>query len=355
MKKYILYAAFALPLALMATPSSAQFSISVGVSIRTAPPPLPVYVQPACPTDGYLWSPGYWAYGDDGYYWVPGVWVAAPQPGYLWTPGYWGYAGGVYGWNGGYWGPHVGFYGGCNYGGGYGGVGFIGGGWSGGHFRYNTAVVNVNTTVIHNTYVDRTVINNTTVINNRASFNGPGGITRQPNAQEQSFSHENHVQPTSEQFNHNHTASTDKTAYASANHGRPAVTAMNRVGGNHFSSQGHVAAAAHPGGTAITHPANRTSGVNPGAHAAPGGVHPNTVHPAGTPGGSHPNTYHPAPSRPTGNPGGSHPSTVHPSGSHPAPSHPAPSHPAGNPGGAHPGGARPAEHPAGGGEHHGRR
>ena len=45
-----------------------------------------------------------------------------------------------------------------------GGFGFIGGGWSGGVFRYNTAVVNVNTTVVRNVYVDRTVINNTTVI-----------------------------------------------------------------------------------------------------------------------------------------------------------------------------------------------
>ena len=41
---------------------------------------------------------------------------------------------------------------------------------------YNTAVVNVNTTVVHNTYVDRTVINNTTINNNHYSFNGEGGV-----------------------------------------------------------------------------------------------------------------------------------------------------------------------------------
>ena len=29
-------------------------------------PRSPVYVQPACPVEGYLWTPGYWAYGDDG-------------------------------------------------------------------------------------------------------------------------------------------------------------------------------------------------------------------------------------------------------------------------------------------------
>src|ERR1700709_1643714 len=124
---------------------AADAQVSVGLSVRIGPPPLPVYTQPACPVDGYLWEPGYWAYDNvDGYYWVPGVWVAPPNPGLYWTPAYWGYAGGSYGFHAGYWGPHVGFYGGINYGYGYGGVGFVGGGWSGGHFRYNTAVVNVN-------------------------------------------------------------------------------------------------------------------------------------------------------------------------------------------------------------------
>ena len=66
----------------------------VNVSITVAPPMLPVYEQPLCPTEGYLWTPGYWAYGPAGYYWVPGVWVAPPQPGFLWTPGYWGLVGG---------------------------------------------------------------------------------------------------------------------------------------------------------------------------------------------------------------------------------------------------------------------
>ncbi len=112
----------------------------VNVSITVAPPALPIYAQPACPTEGYLWTPGYWAYGPAGYFWVPGVWVAPPQLGFLWTPGYWGFASGIYRWHAGYWGPHVGFYGGINYGFGYGGVGFYGGRWEGGVFRYNTAV-----------------------------------------------------------------------------------------------------------------------------------------------------------------------------------------------------------------------
>ena len=72
-----------------------------------------------------------------------GVWVSPPQVGVLWTPGYWGFANGVYLFHRGYWGPHVGFYGGINYGFGYGGGGFFGGRWNGGVFAYNTAVVNV--------------------------------------------------------------------------------------------------------------------------------------------------------------------------------------------------------------------
>ena len=90
----------------------AEAQISIGVSVRLAPPALPVYIQPDCPVDGYLWVPGYWAYNeDDGYYWVPGVWVAPPEPGYLWTPSYWGFEGGLYGFHRGYWGMHVGYYG----------------------------------------------------------------------------------------------------------------------------------------------------------------------------------------------------------------------------------------------------
>ena len=84
------------------------------------PPPLPEYDQPACPEPGYIWTPGIWQWGPQGYYWVPGTWVAPPQPGLLWTPGYWIVGGGgVYVFHRGYWAPHVGYYGGINYGHGY--------------------------------------------------------------------------------------------------------------------------------------------------------------------------------------------------------------------------------------------
>ena len=81
-------------------PSFAQFAVSVVI----APPALPVYVQPVAPDAGYLWTPGYWAYGGEGYFWVPGTWVQPPTVGLLWTPGYWGWGGNAFAWNGGYWG-----------------------------------------------------------------------------------------------------------------------------------------------------------------------------------------------------------------------------------------------------------
>ncbi|WP_448700700.1 YXWGXW repeat-containing protein [Mucilaginibacter sp. AW1-3] len=224
MKNLLKVSIFAL--VLLFTTAGAFAQVSVGLSVRIGPPPLPVYVQPPCPVDGYLWTPGYWAYNDvDGYYWVPGAWVAPPQPNYLWTPGYWGYDGGFYRFHPGYWGPHVGYYGGINYGFGYIGVGFVGGGWYGGHFRYNTAVVNVNRTVIHNTYVNREVIRN--VSTNRTSFNGPGGINARPRPQERVAMNERHINPTSQQVSHQTAASHNRGQFASANHGVPHTTAVS--------------------------------------------------------------------------------------------------------------------------------
>jgi len=102
----------------------------------------------------------------------------APQVGVLWTPGYWGWGGSAFLWHAGYWGPHIGFYGGVNYGFGYTGNGYAGGAWRNGTFYYNRAVNNVNVTNIHNTY-NTTVVNNVTV--NRVSYNGgTGGIRRSP-------------------------------------------------------------------------------------------------------------------------------------------------------------------------------
>jgi hypothetical protein len=215
--------------------------------IRIAPPELPVYEQPAIPAYGYIWAPGYWAYGPEGYFWVPGTWVQPPSVGLLWTPGYWGWHDGVYGWNAGYWGPHIGFYGGVNYGFGYGGVGYEGGRWNNGVFAYNRTVNNFGGVSITNVY-SQTVINNTSVT--RVSFNGgTGGTAAQPTPQEQAVANEPHVAATSVQTQHEQTASTNKTLLASVNHGNPAVAATSKPG--EFSGKGVVPAKAVPPSAAL--------------------------------------------------------------------------------------------------------
>ena len=78
--------AVAVPVARVCPPPQAQSSIGIGISVGFAPPALPVYVQPPIPGDGYIWTPGYWAYGDAGYYWVPGIWVRRPQPAFSGRP-----------------------------------------------------------------------------------------------------------------------------------------------------------------------------------------------------------------------------------------------------------------------------
>ena len=166
------------------------------------------------------------------------MWVRPPRVGLLWTPGYWGWGGSAFLWHEGYWGPHVGFYGGINYGFGYGGVGFYGGRWEGGHFAYNTAVVNVNRTVIHNTYVENVHVTNVGV---HTSFNGGnGGIQARPTADEQRFDHENHFSPTVQQVNHVQMAHADRGNFANANGGHPENLAMSRVGARADNQQQRI-------------------------------------------------------------------------------------------------------------------
>jgi len=261
--------------------------VDADVSTATVPPALPDYDQPECPVDGYLWQPGYWAYSRDnnGYYWVPGAWVAPPRVGFLWTPPYWGFVGGIYIFHGGYWGNSIGFYGGVNYGYGYGGHGFVGGDWHEGHYRYNTAVVRVNVTVVHNTYIDNTVVVNNQ--RNHASFNGQGGVVARPNDREMAAMHEEHVSATSEQIRNQRIARADRTQFASANGGRPANFAAARV----------------PDRTPNTNNANmgnRNSGNNNPAGARPGMQSQRNVNP-GTPASNGTNPGAPAANTPRSN------------------------------------------------------
>ena len=230
-----------LTLGLLSVPVPSPAQVALGISVRIGPPALPVYEQPLCPGPGYLWEPGYWAYGPDGYFWVPGTWVEPPEVGLLWTPGYWGWENDSYFWHAGYWGPEVGFYGGINYGFGYTGVGFFGGSWRGREFFYNRSVTNVNVTVVRNTY-NTTVVNNTV---NHVSFNGgAGGVTARPTPHEIDVERQRHVTMTAEQTQHQQAASSNRTLLASVNHGRPDVAASARPG--QFESHGAV----EPGKTA---------------------------------------------------------------------------------------------------------
>jgi hypothetical protein len=315
-------------LALLLSAIPASSFAGVFISVGFAPPVMPVYEQPLCPQSGLMWTPGYWAYGDDGYYWVPGAWVPAPYEGALWTPGYWGWSGGLYVFHDGYWGPHVGYYGGVNYGFGYGGIGFAGGMWRGHEFAYNTAVVHVNETVIHTTYVDRTIVERTTIVNDRhvAFSGGPGGINHPPSPEERIAEHDQHVQPTSFQQHHIETARTDKASYVKNNGGHPA----------HLVAEKPLAAESHPAPPTreVTGAGEGRVGTGNSQHSGPPAHSPAPVpmhstegtHPA--PPASHPvEAMHPAPQ--------SHPMPQeHPAPqAHPAPQqHPAPqAHPAPRP------------------------
>jgi hypothetical protein len=187
-----------------------------------APPALPDYDQPEAPGDNYMWTPGYWGYGVAGYYWVPGVWIVPPYYGALWTPGYWGWYGGRYRWYGGYWGPHIGYYGGVNYGFGYIGVGYFGGYWRGNAFVYNTAVTHVGVGVTN-------VYNHTVVYGGHTygphadvhvSYNGGrGGLTAQPRPGEMAAMHENHTGALPGQTQLRQNAAANPQASFNANHG----------------------------------------------------------------------------------------------------------------------------------------
>ena len=210
---------------------------AVGVSVTVAPPALPIYVQPPCPADGYIWVPGYWAWGDGDYYWVPGTWVLAPEPGLLWTPGYWAWEGVQFVFHDGYWAPHVGFYGGINYGFGYGGMGFEGGYWHSGRFYYNRAIANVSESSVQNIYT-KTVIHNTI---NVISYNGgSGGTTARPTTAELRAATERHVPPVAAQSEHMKMARNTPTLRAESNHGQPPIAATQRV--SQFGGRGMVKA-----------------------------------------------------------------------------------------------------------------
>ena len=208
------------------------------------PPPLPDYDQPPAPADGYIWTPGYWAWGPGGYYWVPGAWVEPPYTAALWTPGYWGFYGGRYLFYPGHWGLHIGFYGGINYGFGYIGFGYEGGYWNGGHFFYNRAYNHINVRTVHNMYNYNA--------GNRGNYNARQSRKQQlqqqpqrqqsapqlprrsaacntrPQPSEGAAAHEPTAPRMNTQVQHAQTYGGVRGQYAAQNHGRPATPAISR-------------------------------------------------------------------------------------------------------------------------------
>ena len=235
-------------LLLTALPLAASAGVYIGVSVDAAPPPLPVYVQPPCPQPGYIWVPGYWAWGPYGYYWVPGTWVLPPEVGLLWTPGYWGWGGGMYLWHAGYWGPTVGFYGGIDYGFGYDGDGFDGGFWRGGIFFYNRAIMRVGPGFGNDEYYRRPM-HRPGFDRGRfrhVSFNGgPDGVFARPNRMDRIAARERHFALTPEQRRHDFMARGDRVLRANFNHGRPPIAATDRP--SRFHGPGVFAARAAGG------------------------------------------------------------------------------------------------------------
>lgn len=227
MKRILGALVFALSLGgLISLPTMAFADVSISVNI--GPPELPDYPQPEIPGPGYLWTPGYWAYGPEGYYWVPGTWVLPPQPGVLWTPGFWAFDVGVYRWNPGYWGPHVGYYGGVNYGYGYTGHGYEGGYWQGRNFYYNKTVNNVNVTNVHNTYI-KEVVNEPRGGEKRPSFSGgKGGVNDHATNEEQGFQREQHKAPTNEQSQHEQAAHGRQGQRFTPSNAKPEVAATRK-------------------------------------------------------------------------------------------------------------------------------
>jgi hypothetical protein len=258
---------FLLALLILAIPATSFGQI--GIRIAIGPPMMPVYEQPICPGDGYMWTPGYWDYDDSvsDYYWVPGTWVQAPEVGFLWTPGYWGWGEGGYLFNRGYWGESVGFYGGINYGFGYWGGGYGGGRWDHGHFFYNSSVNNLRGGNFHNVYNERVEVG----VVNRASFNGgTGGIDARPTHEQEAAANQRHIPAVAAQTDHEQAARANPEQRAGVNHGKPAIAATAKPGD---FNQEH-------GAVGSKEPTESSSGAAAGARPA---VHPKDLAPIARP------------------------------------------------------------------------
>jgi len=323
---------------MLAVPTPANAQMAIGVSVQVAPPLLPVYAQPPMPEVGYIWTPGYWAWSQPvGYYWVPGTWIQPPVVGVLWTPPYWGWSNGAYIFYNGYWGPHVGFYGGVNYGYGYGGNGYDGGRWDGGNFAYNRSANNFGAVNVQHTYEQNVTVNNRT---NISYMGGANGLKAEPTAEEHSAENDKHLPATAEQTKHFTTAASNPALAASHNNGHPTIAATSRPAefegaGAHTQPASTAEHAAEPAGVAhpAEHAAEPAAVAHPVEHAAePAAVAHPAEHAAEPAAVAHPAVTH-AVARPA-QPAAPHPAVTHAvarpaqpaAAPHPAAAHAAPAH-----------------------------
>jgi hypothetical protein len=273
-RKVTFFGCILLALSVLCMPATSFAQVRVTVAF--APPALPIYEQPICPGDGFIWTPGYWAWDPDfdDYYWVPGTWVLAPEVGFLWTPPWWGWDGAVFVFHEGFWGPHVGFYGGINYGFGYFGFGFVGGRWDGGHFFYNRSVTNINVVKVRNVY-NETVVNNKVTVN-RVSYNGgAGGVEAHPRPEDEIAARDRHIGATAAQTQHVEQARGNRELRASVNEGKPPIAATGHPG--EFS--GHGVVAAKEAGAPYHPPVEHGVSAAREENGAPRAIHPNELPP----------------------------------------------------------------------------
>jgi len=227
----------------------------------------------------------------------------------LWTPPYWGWGNGGYAFHDGYWGPHVGFYGGVNYGFGYGGNGYEGGRWNDGHFAYNQTVNNFGSVHVADAYRQNVTVLN----NNHVSYvGGTGGLRSEPTAEDRAAVNERHVAATTEQTAHITTAARNPELAASRNNGHPAIAATSRPA--QFEGPGVVRAAG-----ATERPAAAGAAARP---AEAGAARPAPAHPVAT----NAAPAHAAPAQRPAEVGAAHPAPAHPVATNAAPAHPAAAH-----------------------------
>ena len=147
--------------------------------------------------------------------------------------------------------PHIGYYGGIDYGFGYTGRGYYGAYWNNGTVYYNRAVTNVNVSIVHNVYNYNVRNSNVT----RVSYNGGrGGIEARPTPQELAVVHETRIPPVAAQFQHAREASANRAQFAApGGRAQPAALVASRP-----IATPYQAPAARPPASSILPPAHST-------------------------------------------------------------------------------------------------